>query len=78
MNEGMITAFIAGGAVVVSGLIAAGVTLASLMLRRMIRAESTNISLWTYTRLLIDHIYRGGVGPPPDPPEHFRHLYESE
>lgn len=38
--------------------------------------ERRNMGLWTYCRILIDHIYRGRGAPPPDPPEHIRNLFE--
>lgn len=38
--------------------------------------ERRNMGLWTYCRILIDHIYRGRGAPPPDPPEHIRSLFE--
>lgn len=44
--------------------------------RRLQRAEATHHGLWLYTRILIDHIYRGEDPPPPPPPGHIAHLYE--
>jgi hypothetical protein len=44
--------------------------------KRLSRAEATHHALWLYTRILIDHIYRGGDPPPPPPPAHIAHLYE--
>lgn len=76
MTPGLIAALIAAGAVVAAALITAIVGVATLFWRRMLRAESTNVALWTYTRLLVDHIYRGAPAPPPDPPDHIKHLYE--
>lgn len=47
------------------------------MWRRLTTAEVTNQSLWAYTRILIDAHYRAGLGAPPPPPEHIKHLYET-
>ncbi|MHA7227822.1 hypothetical protein [Glutamicibacter soli] len=38
--------------------------------------ERRNMGLWTYCRILIDHIYRGKGAPPPDPPEHIKNLFD--
>ncbi len=43
---------------------------------QLAHAEVTNRGLWEYTRLLIDHIYRGRIGPPPPPPDHIKHIYQ--
>lgn len=77
VTETVIVAVIAAAGTLAVGILTAVVTIGSLFWRRMLRAESNNVALWTYTRHLIDHIYRGGVGPPPPPPEHIAHLYET-
>lgn len=78
MSEAVIVALVGVIGVIGAALITAVGALAGVFWRRMIRAETNNHALWTYTRQLIDHIYRGGLGPPPEPPEHIRHLYEME
>ena len=43
------------------------------------RIESTerqNVGLWAYCRALIDHIYKGGGAPPPDPPNNIKSLFD--
>ncbi|CAG7618516.1 hypothetical protein ACFPZL_01185 [Leucobacter soli] len=67
---------ITAAALLGSGLIAALVTVGLAVWRSVQRARKTNEALWLYTRDLIDHIYRGGLGPPPAPPEYIRHIYE--
>ena len=37
--------------------------------RRIHRLESRDRKSWLYIKKLIDHIYRKGAGPIPDPPE---------
>lgn len=76
MTETVIVALVAAGGVLASAVVAGVVTVGTLFWRRVIRAESNNNALWLYTRDLIDHIYRGGLGPPPPPPAHIAHLYE--
>ncbi|QBE48743.1 hypothetical protein [Leucobacter triazinivorans] len=77
MSAPVLAALIAAGGVLGAAVITACATLAGLLWRRMIRAEVTNHGLWAYTRDLIDHIYRGRIGPPPSPPDHIKHLYQT-
>lgn len=46
------------------------------MTNRLRSAEATNHALWVYTRVLIDAHYRSGLGAPPPPPDHIKHIYE--
>ncbi|WP_152485699.1 hypothetical protein [Leucobacter chironomi] len=77
MSDAILTALVAAFGVIGAAVIGTVASIAALVWRSMRRAASTNVSLWTYTRLLIDHIYRGGIGPPPAPPAHIAHLYET-
>lgn len=43
---------------------------------RMATTEKQNIGLWAYCRALIDHIYKGGGAPPPDPPHTIMDLFD--
>lgn len=43
---------------------------------RLDKTEKQNIGLWAYCRALIDHIYKGGGAPPPDPPHTIRDLFD--
>ncbi|MGP5389885.1 hypothetical protein [Glutamicibacter arilaitensis] len=38
--------------------------------------ERRNVGLWAYCRALIDHIYKGGGAPPPDPPHTIKDLFD--
>ena len=76
MSDTLIASTIAAAALLLSGLLTALVTVGTLVFRWIKRIQSDNHSLWTYTRQLIDHIYRGGIGPPPPPPPHIAHIYE--
>lgn len=43
---------------------------------RLETTEKQNIGLWAYCRALIDHIYKGGGAPPPDPPHTIMDLFD--
>lgn len=73
---GILVAALGAIAIVAAAIIAAVGTAWAWMWRRVLRAEAHNQALWRYTRTLIDHIYRGGGAPPPEPPESIKHLYE--
>lgn len=76
MIEDVLVALIAAGAGLGAGVVAAVTTVGLTVWRHVTATERINEGLWLYTRQLIDHIYRGGLGPPPPPPDHIRHLYE--
>lgn len=43
---------------------------------RLDMTERRNVGLWAYCRALIDHIYKGGGAPPPDPPHTIKDLFD--
>lgn len=43
---------------------------------RLDDTERRNVGLWAYCRALIDHIYKGGGAPPPDPPHTIKDLFD--
>lgn len=43
---------------------------------RLGKTERLNVGLWAYCRALIDHIYKTGGGPPPDPPTNVQELFD--
>lgn len=43
---------------------------------RLETTERQNVGLWAYCRALIDHIYKGGGSPPPDPPHNIKSLFD--
>lgn len=44
--------------------------------KRLASLTQENRALWRYTRHLIDWGYRTGTGPPPEPPEEIKNLYQ--
>ncbi|MGP5524632.1 hypothetical protein ACTXM3_15310 [Glutamicibacter arilaitensis] len=46
------------------------------MENRLDMTERRNVGLWAYCRALIDHIYKGGGAPPPDPPHTIKDLFD--
>lgn len=48
----------------------------SAMENRLDMTERRNVGLWAYCRALIDHIYKGGGAPPPDPPHTIKDLFD--
>lgn len=57
-------ALIAMLAMVLAGLIAAGVTIGI----QLIKWKIENQRLWSWNRALQDHVYRGSPPPPPEAP----------
>ena len=43
---------------------------------RLGKTERLNVGLWAYCRALINHIYKSGTGPPPDPPTNVQDLFD--
>ncbi|MDE2100156.1 MAG: hypothetical protein KGL39_23070 [Patescibacteria group bacterium] len=71
---------------IVIALIAGAVALATsafVFITARLRELNTRVStvelrerlLWAYCRKLIDHIYKGGGAPPPEPDEQIAHLF---
>lgn len=76
MSTPVLVAIITAAGLLAGGIITAVVTVGTMVWQRFNQVERTNNSLWEYTRILIDHIYRGGLGPPPPPPEHIKNIYD--
>lgn len=60
----LVIAILAFVGVVLSALIAGGITLAI----QLTKWQADNRRLWLWNRQLVDHIYRGLPPPPPSPP----------
>lgn len=60
----LVIAILAFVGVVLSALIAGGITLAI----QLTKWQADNRRLWLWNRQLVDHIYRGLPPPPPAPP----------
>lgn len=43
---------------------------------RLGKTERLNVGLWAYCRALINHIYKSGSGPPPDPQPEIQDLFD--
>lgn len=64
LPDTLVIAILAFVGVVLSALIAGGVTLAI----QLTKWHADNRRLWLWNRQLVDHIYRGLPPPPPSPP----------
>lgn len=64
LPDTLVIAILAFVGVVLSALIAGGITLAI----QLTKWQADNRRLWLWNRQLVDHIYRGLPPPPPSPP----------
>ena len=64
MPDAVVIGILSFVAIVLSALIAGGITLAV----QLTRWQADNRRLWLWNRELVDHIYRGLPPPPPGPP----------
>ena len=83
LTEAVVIAAIGAAGLVITGFLTyLGVKVKSdrdrvtAMEARLGKTERLNVGLWAYCRALIDHIYRTGGGPPPDPPTTIQDLFD--
>lgn len=83
LTEGVVIAVVGTAGLVITGFLTyLGVKVKSdrdrvtAMEARLGKTERLNVGLWAYCRALINHIYKSGSGPPPDPPTNVQDLFD--